>query len=52
MINIDNQYFGKDLEAMSVAVNYNNWIFDEFSHYFWEMSVKLVQEVEIFQKSY
>ncbi len=28
------QYFGRDLEAMSVARNYNNWIIHEFKPYF------------------
>ncbi len=29
-----NTYFGRDLEAMSFAVNYHNWIIDEFKPYF------------------
>ena len=28
-----NKYFGKDLEAMVFAVNYNKWIMDEFKPY-------------------
>lgn len=28
------EYFGRDLEAMSFAVNYHNWIIDEFKPYF------------------
>ena len=28
------EYFGRDLEAMSFAVNYHNWIIDEFEPYF------------------
>ncbi|MCK5360735.1 MAG: methyltransferase domain-containing protein [Gammaproteobacteria bacterium] len=31
--NKKNQYFGKDLEAMSFAKNYHQWIVDEFSPY-------------------
>lgn len=31
--NQDIQYFGKDLEAMSFAKNYHQWIFDEFHPY-------------------
>lgn len=27
------EYFGRDLEAMSFAVNYHNWIIDEFKPY-------------------
>lgn len=30
------EYFGKDLEAMSFAENYHNWILDEFSPYLGE----------------
>lgn len=30
------QYFGRDLEAMAVAQNYNDWIIDEFKSYFGE----------------
>jgi len=28
---VPNEYFGRDLEAMSAAVNYHKWIVDEFS---------------------
>ncbi len=33
MNNKDNVYFGKDLEAMSFAQNYHQWIFEEISPY-------------------
>ncbi|MBL8148788.1 MAG: class I SAM-dependent methyltransferase [Blastocatellia bacterium] len=29
-------YFGRDLEAMSFAINYHNWIISEFKQYFGE----------------
>lgn len=29
----ENQYFGRDLEAMSSAVNYHGWICDEFAQF-------------------
>jgi hypothetical protein len=28
------EHFGRDLEAMSFAVNYHNWIIGEFKPYF------------------
>ena len=33
MDNDKQAYFGKDLEAMSFAVNYHQWIVDEFAPY-------------------
>ena len=30
-LDITGEYFGRDLEAMSFAVRYHQWIFDEFA---------------------